>query len=288
MRPFEMTISILLTIHLLWRRPHPFWVRFLPALALIVIAVHWIVEGYRWQMIPLYSLTILLTIGAFARILSTAGWKPIASIVVLILLILATALPIVLPVPSLPAPSGPYPIGTRIYELTDNSRQELYSGKEEARRFQIQVWYPAELRPSDERAPWMARADVFAPAIATYIHMPRFFLDHLALVKMPAYQGAQVTSTDTPYPVILFSHGWNGFSAQNTGQAIQLASQGYVVVGVQHAYGAVVTVFNDGTIARNNPAALPRGAPDDEYEAAAQSLVQQWAGDLGYETDFLQ
>jgi hypothetical protein len=118
--------------------------------------------------------------------------------------------------------------------------------------------------------------------------MPSFFLDHLALVKMPAYKESKIASTEDGYPVILFSHGWNGFNAQNTGQAIQLASYGYVVVGVQHPYGAVITVFNDGTIAPNNPSALPSGAPDEEYEAAAQTLVHQWADDLGYATDFLE
>jgi dienelactone hydrolase len=134
----------------------------------------------------------------------------------------------------------------------------------------------------------MANAKIFAPAIATHIHMPSFFLDHLQLVKMPAYQDSKVAATQAGYPVILFSHGWNGFSAQNTGQAIQLASHGYVVVGVQHTYGAVITVFNDGTVAQNNPSALPDGAPDDEYEAAARKLVQQWSDDLGYTTDFLE
>ena len=134
----------------------------------------------------------------------------------------------------------------------------------------------------------MARADIFAPAIATYIHMPSFFLDHLALVKMPAYKDSKIAPTKDGYPVILFSHGWNGFNGQNTGQAIQLASHGYVVVGVQHTYGAVITVFADGTIAPNNPSALPNGVPDDEYEAAAHKLVQQWAGDLAYAVDFLE
>jgi len=134
----------------------------------------------------------------------------------------------------------------------------------------------------------MANAEIFAPAIATYIHMPPFFLDHLKLVKMPAYKESDIAPTDDGYPVILFSHGWNGFNAQNTGQALQLASHGYVVVGVQHTYGAVITVFNDGTIARNNPSALPREAPDAEYEAAARKLVHQWTGDLGYATDFLE
>ena len=49
-----------------------------------------------------------------------------------------------------------------------------------------------------------------------------------------------------------------------------------------------MTVFEDGTVAHNNPSALPSGAPDDEYEAAAQKLVDQWAGDMGFALDFMQ
>lgn len=283
MRRLEIIIPILLTLPLIWRRPRPFWIRILPAFTFIALVLHLIVEGYRWQMIPLYILTLI------EMVLSFWGVEPkrIGSILAIILLAVSTALPILLPVPSIPPPSGSYQVGTRIYDLTDPSRQEIYSGKDEARRFQIQVWYPSNQSPDEERAPWMAHVNLFAPAIAAYIHLPPFFLDHLALVKMPAYQESKVAPSAKGYPVILFSHGWNGFNAQNTGQAIQLASHGYVVVGVQHTYGAVITVFNDRTIARNNPSALPGGAPEAEYEAAARKLVDQWSGDLGYAMDFL-
>jgi predicted dienelactone hydrolase len=233
MRLLEITISILLAVYLFWRRSHPFWIRLLPALALIVIPFHIIIEGYRWQMIPLYALTVLLAIRA-STMRGSMDWKPLASFLTLLLVSFSTALPVLLPVPSLPKPSGPYEVGTRIFELTDPARQEIYSGKDEPRRFQIQVWYPAEVNPTDQHAPWMVHANVFAPAIASYIHMPSFFLDHLALVKMPAYKESKVAAAKGGFPVILFSHGWNGFNAQNTGQAIELASHGYVVVGVQH------------------------------------------------------
>jgi hypothetical protein len=288
MRPLEILIPILLLPPFLWRRAGPLWIRLLPAFAFIITFIHLIIEGYRWQMIPLYVLTTMLAVSTWIRRRSRPVPTPLAAALMLVLLAVFTALPVVLPVPSIPASNGPYQVGTRIYELTDASRQEIYSGRDEARRFQIQVWYPSEPSPSDERAPWMANAEIFAPAIATYIDMPPFFLDHLKLVRMPAYKDSKVAPTAEGYPVILFSHGWNGFNAQNTGQAIQLASHGYVVVGVQHTYGAVVTVFSDGTIAHNNPSALPNGAPDDEYEAAAQKLVRQWAGDLGYALLFLE
>ena len=284
MRPLEIIIPILVSLYLVWQRPRPFWLRLLPAFTFIALVLHLIVEGYRWQMLPLYVLTLMQMLLSFFGV----ELRRLGLFLTLILLAVSAALPVLLPVPSFPASSGPYQVGTRIYELTDLGRQEIYSGKIEPRRFQIQVWYPSEPGSSDVRAPWMAKAEIFAPAIAKYIRMPSFFLDHLTLVRTPAYQESKIAHVEEGYPVILFSHGWNGFNTQNTGQAIQLASHGYVVVGVQHTYGAVITVFDDGTIARNNPSALPSGAPDAEYEAAARKLVDQWAGDLGYAMDFLE
>jgi len=285
MRPLEIGISLLLTIYLLFPQPRPFMIRVLPASALLLTLIHVGIEGYRWQMIPLYLLTLIVTLISLNK-----SWelKSIASYLTFILLGVSTALPILLPVPTIPVPNGPHQVGTRIYELTDASRKEIYSGKDEARRFMIQVWYPSEVSPADKRAPWMASADILAPAIATYIDMPSFFLDHLALVKMPAYKESKVSPSSTGYPVILFSHGWNGFNAQNSGQAVQLASHGYVVVGVQHTYGALITVFPDGTVAKNNPIALPEGKPTEEYEAAAHVLSNQWAGDMGFALDFME
>jgi predicted dienelactone hydrolase len=288
MRPLEIVIPILLATYLVWPRPRPTWIRLLPGFGLIVTLVHLMTEGYRWQMVPLYGLAIVLTILSLIRLHSRTRLQLLASFLAFILLAAAVALPALLPVPAIPAPSGPYQVGTRIYELTDPSRQELYSGKDEARRFQIQVWYPSKPGPSAERAPWMANADIFAPAIAAYIGMPSFFLDHLELVEMPAYRDSPIAPTETGFPIVIFSHGWNGFNAQNTGQAVHLASHGYVVVGVQHTYGALITVFQDGTIAYNYPSALPSGAPDAEYEASAQTLARQWAGDLAYALDFMQ
>ena len=284
MRPLEILIPILLSVFLFWQQPRPAVIRFVPALAIVLTLIHFWIEGYRWQMLPIYVLTAILGLITLTRL----DIKPLASYLTFGLLAVSTALPLLLPVPVIPTPSGPYPIGTRIYELTDTSRKELYSGKDEARRIMIQVWYPSEAGTSSEQARWMDKAEIYAPAVSGQIDMPPFFLNHLALVKVPAYKNTKVATADKTFPIILFSHGWNGFNAQNTGQALELASHGFVVVGVQHTYGAVITVFPDGTIAYSNPDALPDGAPQDEYETAAHKLVDQWAGDLGFTLDTLQ
>lgn len=285
MRPLEIVIPILLAAYLLWRHPRPHLIRLLPALGLILTLIHFGIEGYRWQMLPLYLLNSILAISSLTKITGTQDWKPAASYLTVILVALATVLPALLPVPRIPTPSGPYQIGTSIYEITDTARTEIYSGSDEPRRFMVQVWYPADVGESSERAPWMTNAEIYAPAIATYIDLPSFFLDHLELVDIPAYKDAPVAVRDGGFPVILFSHGWNGFNAQNTGQALELASHGFVVIGIQHTYGAVITVFPDDTVAPNNPRALPEDANDPNYEEVARVLVDQWAGDMAETLD---
>jgi len=152
MRPLEILTPIVLAISLLWPitgRKRPPAIGILPAFALVIIAAHANIEGMRWQMYPLYGfaiVTLLMSIPDFmkARQDNIQTMRPLRVLPGLVLLAISTALPILLPVPSIPTPSGPYQVGTTIYELTDDSRRELYSGKDEARRFQIQVWYPSE------------------------------------------------------------------------------------------------------------------------------------------------
>lgn len=298
MRPLEILLPILLVVYIL--APHftrSGFVKYLPPLALLVSIAHLEFEGYRWQMIPLYVLTAALALAnlpSFFRIDSASEARPrpkaTASVLTSILIALAVILPVVLPVPSIADPSGPFPVGTRSIVLTDASRKELYSGRDEPRKFMIQVWYPTNDSPSnDVHAPWVNGASVFAPAIAENLDLPSFFLDHLALSKSPAFQDAMLAPPNAPYPIIVFSHGWSGFSAQNTAQMVELASHGYVVVAMQHTYGAVVTIFPDGEVAPENPNALPaeETTPEPYYTDAARRLVNQWSGDISFTLDYL-
>lgn len=123
MRLPEIITPVLLAAYLLWHHPRPIAIRYLPLAALTITLLPLAFEGYRWQMIPIYVLTLILT----ALSIFAVDIKLPASILSLILLALSTAIPILLPVPQIPAPSGPYDVGTRIYELTDESRREIFS-----------------------------------------------------------------------------------------------------------------------------------------------------------------
>jgi predicted dienelactone hydrolase len=298
MRPLEILIPALLAVYILWplitRRTRPMLVKLFPPLALLLTLAHFAFEGYRWQMIPLYILTAAIAAAnlptlfrADAGYQSPRDWKAAGSFLTLILLAVSTALPALLPVPRIAEPSGPFQVGTQTFVLTDAGRRELYSGRDEPRKFMIQVWYPAAPRPGDVHAPWMENAPVFARAYSAFFHLPSFFLDHLELSKSPAYANSPVATANQPFPVIVFSHGWKGFAAQNTAQMVELASHGYVVVGMQHPYGAIATIFPDGSQAPNNPNALPDNMPEPGYTDAARKLVDQWARDIAFTLDFM-
>jgi pimeloyl-ACP methyl ester carboxylesterase len=298
MRTLEIITAVLLFFsvirNLFSKRPR--WLEYLPTLTAISAVLQIILEGYRWQLVPIYFLTLILFIisfGAVRKFISQffkRKWqKAVIWLFAIVLLVAAYALPILLPIPRLPESSGQYQVGTFSVMLTDPSRHEIYSeDASDLRSIMIQVWYPADPAPDDQMAPWMEHADLIGPAISKYLGLPSFFLDHLVYVKTGAYLNAPISQAETSYPVLLFSHGWNGFRAQNTFQAIQFASNGYIVVAIDHTYGAVLTVFPDGKLAYNNPEALPSNMPDPEYQPIANKLINQWSGDLGFVLNTLE
>ncbi len=293
MRNLEIFILLLLTLRLLaglkWRNRLLDW---LSIAALFISGLQSWVEGWRWQMVPAYAVALGM---AFLGVLHILQNKPpvqktknkfvLRGIGVLIVLSFIVLPPLLLPVPGIYPPSGPYQVGTFSVMLVDQDRQELYSGDpSEPRRLMVQFWYPAEPEVGATFGPWVEDSQVIAPAIAEFLGFPSFFLDHLKYANGHAYPDAPLSEVKECYPLLLFSHGWSGFRAQNTYQMVSLASHGYVVAAPDHTYGAIATVFPDGEVAYINPMALPtgRGLPEEEFLAASYSLGTQWSGDLSF------
>ena len=79
--------------------------------------------------------------------------------------------------------------------------------------------------------------------------IPAFAFHHLGLMKSNAFMEAQLSDSEERYPVLLFSHGLSGFRNQNTFEVEELASQGYIVVGMIIPMMPQPTVFPDGRTA---------------------------------------
>jgi predicted dienelactone hydrolase len=255
-----------------------------------------IVEGYRWQMMPLYAITLGFSVLAAFRLwypesqdLGRPSNQVFVTILGIFLLGVSIILPILLPVPNTPEPTGPYDVGTITLALHDETREELFAKDPEGqRKFLLQIWYPADLKPDDIPAPWLTDMDVIGPALAAKLNLPSFFLDHVKYARANAVSNASLSSTQSQYPIILFSHGWGGFKAQNTYQVEELASHGFIVAAPDHTYGTVATILPNGQLALNNPEALPvsENLSEGNFLKAAQKLGNQWAGDLSYIIDW--
>jgi dienelactone hydrolase len=198
-----------------------------------------------------------------------------------VLVFLAALLAFVFPIPTLPPASGAYEVGTVSYAMRDASRPELYSeAPDDVREIMVQFWYPATPGSQDEGAVFIEGLDVAAPALAERLGLPRFLLSHVNLVDTGVYAGAAPLVREGPYPLIIFSHGLRGLRVQNGVLMRELASHGYVVASIDHAYGNVVTVFPDGrALFYDGSRVFPDGEPT---VAAGARLVDTWAADARF------
>jgi predicted dienelactone hydrolase len=148
-----------------------------------------------------------------------------------------TARTAIQPVSALPAPSGPFPVGRTVSNWVDVSRAERYAetaGK--LRELLIWIWYPAAPPPG-------AETDAYAPA--GWEATGDLWGFETEGAQSHAFPEAPVADAESQYPVLLFSG--NGFPAFNhTAILEEIASHGYVVVGLTHPYQTPVTVFPDG------------------------------------------
>lgn len=300
MRPLEIALlgALGVTLAAWWTGWRPPWLRTWPAAALALLAAHLALEGYRWQMVPAYALAGLAALTALAgrwarreRAAAPGHWRRWAGGLAGGVAFTLVAAPLLaFPVPRLPDPGGPYPLGTVSFHWTDAGRLEAYtSDPADQREIMVQFWYPAEPAPGAEPAPWMERLDVAGPAIARYLRLPDFILDHTGLIRTHAYPEAPLAAAEPRYPVILYSHGWNGFRTTNLDEVEALASRGYVVVTIDHTYGAMLTVFPGGRVVLNQPDALPADdIPEAEAQPLREQLVGTYAGDLRFVLDQLE
>jgi len=254
------------------------------ALVLLTLFVlHWQVEGLRWQMFPLYGTALGLAIGDLIVVERRVDWtsRIARGMFGLAGVGLAAILPLLLPVPELPLPSGPEAIGTVTFDLVDRQREETYGLDPGApRRLRVQVWYPAESGDKIEPTPWSEDWDVVAPATAKLLGYPGWFLNYTRYTESHAATSLPVAAGT--FPIVIYSHGWTGFRTIAVNQIENLVSHGYIVIAPDHTYAAVTTRFEDGDVAPYDPAALPdeEEVGEEAYDEASQNLMEVFVADL--------
>src|SRR5678816_2220380 len=180
----------------------------------------------------------------------------------------------------LPAPRGPYALGTTILHWVDAARMETSRGHErEPRELMAQLWYPA----GPSTAPYAPYVPEFA-AIAA--HAKELNARGLALlggginrlrdVRAHARLDAPVLAAGSPWPVVLFSPGNSVPHSIYTVIVEDLASRGFVVAAIDHPYTVAIVVLPGGRVAMQDP---------DEPGASFEGRVAVRAADLRFALD---
>jgi predicted dienelactone hydrolase len=170
----------------------------------------------------------------------------------------------------LPRPSGPYAVGRVEDTATDSARR--------GRRLSIWTWYPA--------VAGTGQPAIYAPdgwqSLAIGLPLGQTRLDR---VRDRALEAASPVAGR--FLTVVLAPGL-GFSApQYAALAEDLASRGYIVVGVTPTGSANVTVL-DGQVAGPTTAGNPpdfNGEQSQHDQAIAQRLLDTWVPDLRFAAD---
>ena len=158
------------------------------------------------------------------------------------------------PLLALPAPTGPFRVGTSSLHLIDNSRLDPLAPAPRPRELMVQLWYPADVH--------LSRNQPIAPYMPDGVSRDATeFLNEVGGSTYPADLLTFPTNSrqDAPAaagaarPIILFSHGFGVSATIYTGLHEELASRGYVVAGIEHTFDAGAVQFPDSRLELKKP-----------------------------------
>jgi len=247
MRPFEwVTGAFIVVIAWYWfrgRRPE----NILAWAGVLAVIVSVLLEGPRAVMVPAYvfiaTALVLSLRPPVAGKAPRGGWLRTTArgLLALVVLLLGVAVPWLWPVIKLPVPTGPHPIGTAWLVVRDTGRVERFGTSGNPREFPVQIWYPTTSDARGKHAPYARAAEM------SFVGMiPAFLGAQATLVRTHAILDAPVAPGRAP--VLIFSHGYSGYIAQNTPQMEELASRGYIVASIGHTGEASAAPFPDGRV----------------------------------------
>ncbi|WTZ53458.1 hypothetical protein OG716_16080 [Nocardia sp. NBC_01388] len=144
---------------------------------------------------------------------------------------------------TLPAPTGPDPVGLTQWHLTDTNRADPWD-PDQRRELMVQIWYPADDADIAPIAPWMPPGGQQEQSYG--LAQSGVAPDSWALGPSHSRSDEPARTGNGRFPILLNSPGLDDTTGLNTAQAEDLASHGYVVVAINHTHEAFAVQFPDG------------------------------------------
>ena len=150
----------------------------------------------------------------------------------------------------LPAPSGSYTVGRTIIKWIDVSRPEvLMEYPNDFREVVAMVWYPAQAGTGVEDG-YFPSLSILSDALVQSGEVKWWQVIGLQFIHLEIPLDAIPVKDLTPFPVVILSPG-NGTNIEfYSSLAGEIASHGYIVVGINHPYDVPAVELSNGQLAR--------------------------------------
>ena len=215
--------------------------------------------GYKWQYVPIYLIFIIISfLHIFNIKIKQKFFKIGYYILIIVIYVICVALVYILPVPEFEIENKKYSVGYEEFHVVVSDRKQPKAFYElsnltntGSRELLVDVYYPSSV----ETEPIQLFKDVdtnWGKTVVRYLNrtwgisLPEYLLSHLNLSYFDI--GRDLERLDSESPVVIYTHGWAGEKIFATDQLITIASQGYVVVALDHTGLAMFTELPSGTI----------------------------------------
>lgn len=159
---------------------------------------------------------------------------------------------LIIPQLELPAPTGPYAVGEMVFRWVDTSRLEvLTDAPEDKREVVTLIWYPTE-PGTGTNAGYFPGLSTVSKALSESGEVNPLEVFGLQFIRSKILMNADLAKGQAPYPVLILSPG-NGTNIEfYASLASEIASHGYIVVGLNHPYDVPAVELSNGDIAPYN------------------------------------
>jgi hypothetical protein len=212
----------------------------------VLFLSHLLFEGFRWQLIPALVILLLSCILLYKGLKFMSGGRLLTTFKLLflsIIIVIAWAFPIILPVFNLPTPTGKYKIGSRYLKVKADRTEIITANLNDKREFMVKVWYPSTLT-NESKEHYLDKGNRLG--FINKYGLPEFTLNYLDLVDTHTYEGPDLAQGK--FPVLIFSHGSYSEAFGYYALMEEIVSHGFVVININHTYESSGAVFPNGDL----------------------------------------
>lgn len=139
--------------------------------------------------------------------------------------------------------SGEYAVGTKCFSIVDKDRKKVIGDGTEDRKIAVRMYYPAHKDSAAGKKYGALFSDAKKEAVTKAFHIKNINED---LNYAEFYDDIPIAD-DKKFPLIMFSMGYDSYVESNSFLLCALASHGYIIASVGHAYEAVENDYEDGS-----------------------------------------